>query len=675
MFKKILTLLTVVAVFAGMTASSVFAVAAEVPMAMTVSASPATFNPSLTSTTISVTTDAAVGALYGYVLYPNNQLSIFSNNLPLIANVTKTFPWYGRSGNVATGTVLPAGEYTVKLFAKNGTTLVGIEQTTITLTTDGGVVNGNIIKNFTLDPSTTWDPSEENLQIEFDLDKDEVDSLTIKAQKGNGSPIDILDDNNVSDNTIREEWDGTDEDGDYISESEVGSEWRIIVTADGEVKSQPITVKYNVPVVSSDSFVTKKSIDPSKDEYTTLVYKVDSAASVTVDVLDGTHSEVTLEEDVTVAKNRWYTVRFYGQDENGDDVDEGSDWKFRVVAKNLTDDRVESLPREVAFDVKEDTVSSGKSNVTNDALEPPVFESTADGITLSYCIDENADMFAAIYKGSSAGSTAKVTLLDYVQQEAGCQALNWNGKDKSNKKLDDGIYTWKLISRTTDSKKDTEIGNFQVGKYGTIVTPEPRPETGNYDCSMYSDMRNLNGTELCDAIGWATTRGIVQGYGDGTFRSYQNITRAEVIKMILEAFQAMLLPANGSNLGFKDLNPYEWYMTYLRTAQFYGMLEGFVDNTAKPGQNIDRAQALKFVLEASDKFAGQLLKTANLGTVNFADVNYSDWYAKYIGAAYTYQLFDITTQGTQAYLYPRKLAQRGEIGLMLYRLNKAGLIK
>jgi hypothetical protein len=116
-------------------------------------------------------------------------------------------------------------------------------------------------------------------------------------------------------------------------------------------------------------------------------------------------------------------------------------------------------------------------------------------------------------------------------------------------------------------------------------------------------------------------------------------------------------------------------MTYLRTAQFYGMLEGYRDGTARPGENIDRVEALKFVLEASDKFSGQLIKTASTSSVNFVDVDYSQWYAKYVGAAYTYQLFDVTTLGTQAYLYPQRLAQRGEITLMLYRLFKAGMIK
>ena len=772
MFKKIMSLLASVAILATMTATTV---SAAPTFTLTASASPSSFNPATDSTTVTLTANADVQELYAYVLYPNYQLLILANHISMSAG-TRTFTWYGRTGNLQTGAVLADGTYTVKAFAKNANIIVGVAQANITLTsgstpgaasitnlsvnpvsftangdsteisfstnvsanltvvvekaqvnggfvtvrefdgykntlhsagtysivwdgknTDGttvasgaysvkvtatnasgttnqsvtvnvgGVVESANIKNFTLDPSTTWDPSDENLQIDFELAK-EMGSLKIEAKKGGLTVVEILEDSNVDDDDYEEEWDGTDEDGDYVS----GGKWAIVITVDGgEFVSRDIDIAYEEPRVNS-AFVTKDSFDPTKDEYTTLVYKVDTASVATVEVYKGSHREVTLVDEQSVSKNKWYSVRFDGLDENGDEVDEGSDYKFKITAQNSTDDDVKST-QFVNFKIAEDEVSTGKSNVTNDSLEPVIFDDVQDSnLVLSYCLDENADVFAAIYKGTSAGSNAKIELMDYVSQTAGCHTVSWNGKDKNGKKLDDGTYTYKVISRTENSKKDNEVGKFIVGNVGGTSTVPPATDGEQYSCSMYADLSNASGTEICDAIGWVTGKGIFHGYQNGAFMPYQNITRAEVLKVVLEAFEATLFPANGSNLGFKDLNPYGWYIAYLRTAQFYGMLDGYEDGTARPETNINRVEALKFVLEASETFTGQLLTG---GTANYADVDFGKWYAKYVGAAYTYQLFNPEYYGSQAYLHPSQLVQRGEFALMLYRLNKAGFIR
>ncbi|MFA6917975.1 MAG: FlgD immunoglobulin-like domain containing protein [Candidatus Gracilibacteria bacterium] len=779
MFKKIVSLLASVAVLATMTATTVSAATLQ----MTVSASPSTFNPAKSeSTAITLTTNIAVPDMYAYAL---NRATYEVHVFPVMNHVavsagTRTFTWYGRSGNTSTGTVLADGQYILSFYAKTANTptagLMGYSQSIVvldstqtpqgapvisgfsvnptsfmpngggstlvsfttnvsanltvvvekeqvnggyatvnnigntntqqpagsysvawdgkdstgatvasgkysirvtatnsagTITQRGDVTVGQTsesttITNFTLDPSATWDPSDDVLQIDFELNN-EVDSLTIEARKGN-STVEILDDSNVDNDDYEEEWDGTDEDGDYVS----GGLWSIVIIADGQSVTRDITIAYEQPNVNA-SFVTKESFDPTKDESTTLVYKVDTASVVTVEVYQGTHREATLIDEQSVSKNKWYSVEFDGVDENGDEVDEGSDYKFKITAQNSTDDDVKST-QFVNFSVEEDEVSTGKSNVTNDVLAPAIYDDTqASNLELSYCLDESAEVFAAIYKGTSAGSNAKIELMDYVGQTAGCHTVSWNGKDKDNKTLDDGMYTYKVISRTENGKKDNEVGKFVIGNAGgTSVTPRPDPGS-EYSCSMYIDLYNAEGTELCDAVGWVTERGIFHGYTNGAFMPYQNITRAEVLKVVLEAFEATLFPANGSNLGFSDLNPYGWYMTYLRTAQFYGMLEGYQDGTAKPENNINRVEALKFVLEASETFTGQLLTG---GTASYADVDFGKWYAKYVGAAYTYQLFDTDfSYGNRAYLHPTQLVQRGEFALMLYRLNKAGFIR
>lgn len=666
MFKKFMSLLATVAVLTTMTAVNVSSAATGT---LSVSVSDSTFDPADGSVTINVTSTVNEETLYVYVLYPAYQLYILADHIQMTAG-TKSYTWYGRTGNSSTGTILPDGDYTVKVFAENPDNSA---QTTITLNYSGtgddddddiGCGSNGVIENFCIDPSGTWDPSDEELQIDFELNKDDIDDVTIEAQKGN-KDVEIYDDSNLDADDYSEEWNGEDDDGDYVS----SGDWEIVITADGDEVRLPLTIAYEQPEIT-EAFVTKTSFDNTIDEYTTLVYKVDNDAVVTVEVYDGTHREITLVDEEDVEKNDWNTVVFDGFDDDDDELDEG-DYTFKITAEN-SNGGTDGVPEEVDFEIEEDDVSNDVSNVTNDSMEPVIFDDEeVSSLDLDYCIDEDAEVFAAIYKGTSAGSSPKIELVDYIDQSKGCHTISWDGKDDDNDKLSDGIYSYKIISKD-GSKKDTEIGRFVIGDGGNgKSTPKP-PTGGKYSCSMYNDMYNLAGTELCDAVGWATSRGIVHGYPNGTFGPYQNIKRVEVLKVILKAFQTMLLPANGSNLGFKDLNPYGWYMTYVRTAQFYGMLEGYGDGTARPETNINRVQALKFVLEASEAFTGQLLIG---GKAPYVDVDYTKWYAQYVGASYTYQLFDLNSAGSQYYLHPSQLAKRGEIILMLYRLNKAGFLK
>jgi len=140
-----------------------------------------------------------------------------------------------------------------------------------------------------------------------------------------------------------------------------------------------------------------------------------------------------------------------------------------------------------------------------------------------------------------------------------------------------------------------------------------------------------------------------------------------------------MLPSNGTNLGFRDVDPNAWYMTYARTAKFYGMLHGYLNQTeARLANNINRVEFLKFVLEASDAFT--VWETPGYERSYYADVNANDpthdWFFDYAGVARTYGLYNETYDTTtgERFLNPGSLVQRGEVALVLYRMSKAGLL-
>lgn len=576
--------------------------------------------------------------------------------------------WNGKND---AGFYVNDGVYTVSVAANNGG---GSDVETTSVTVGTTVVNQGVIDSFTLNPSSTWDPNEETLEMDYDLN-DDVNSLEIVAKKGN-VVVELVNDRYVDADNYTQEWDGTDEDGDYVA----AGTWNITIDADGDVITRSINVEYQKPGVSS-AFVSKSSFDPNEDEFTYLVFELDTDSLVTVDVYNGSRREVTLIDEEELDKNTWYAVKWDGTDEDGDIVDEGTGWEFRIKTENPLDSKTYTVET-VGFTVADESASNRASNATQDSLEPVIFDSRVDNeATFSYCIDEDAEVYLAVYKGSSTSGSAQIELLDYVDQSAGCYTETWNGEDKDGDALKDGFYSYKLITKV-DSYKDTETGKFVVGE-GDNVSDKPNPPnppTGECGNEYWDVQANVN-TELCEAITWATDAGIFSGYNDGSFRPYTNINRAEVLRVVFEAFRSnvTMLPSNGTNLGFKDVDSNAWYMTYARTAKFYGMLHGYINQTeARLANNINRVEFLKFVLEASDAFTAW--ETPGHERSYYADVDANepthDWFFDYAGVARTYGLYNdyYDNETGERYLNPGSLVQRGEVALLLYRMNKAGLL-
>lgn len=106
------------------------------------------------------------------------------------------------------------------------------------------------------------------------------------------------------------------------------------------------------------------------------------------------------------------------------------------------------------------------------------------------------------------------------------------------------------------------------------------------------------------AINYVRSKGIVQGYPDGTYKPEQNINRAEFTKIIVGA--AMGYNPDNDNaeydilstvgLSFSDLGNPAWYNPYLRKAVQQEVINGYPDGTFKPAQNISFVEAAKIIV-------------------------------------------------------------------------------
>lgn len=95
------------------------------------------------------------------------------------------------------------------------------------------------------------------------------------------------------------------------------------------------------------------------------------------------------------------------------------------------------------------------------------------------------------------------------------------------------------------------------------------------------------------AVAWASNRGWVNGYADGTFRPHNTISRQEFVVMLVRARGA---GPGTINLTFADTNQIgNWALPYVRRAVQNGWVQGFPDNTFRPNAAFTRNDALTFV--------------------------------------------------------------------------------
>ncbi len=103
-------------------------------------------------------------------------------------------------------------------------------------------------------------------------------------------------------------------------------------------------------------------------------------------------------------------------------------------------------------------------------------------------------------------------------------------------------------------------------------------------------------TDHNTAINFVQNKNIMSKYSDGFFHPERNINRAELSKIIITSIYG----ANhtGANC-FPDVKD-DWYAPYVCKAKTEDIVSGYDDGTFKPDKNVSIAEALKLVLNAYD---------------------------------------------------------------------------
>jgi hypothetical protein len=159
--------------------------------------------------------------------------------------------------------------------------------------------------------------------------------------------------------------------------------------------------------------------------------------------------------------------------------------------------------------------------------------------------------------------------------------------------------------------------------------------------------------------------GVVNGYEDGNFGPDDPVTRAQLVKIVLNAFgYAVDLVVPKSS--FHDVKADDWFSPFLEVGRKENILSGYADGTFRPYDSINRAEGLKILINAAK------ITVDDATQVHYDDVDKKQWYMPYLTTATQKGIVsgsEVLKSGrTLKYFYPISPLTRGEVAKIVVKM-------
>ncbi|MCF7812356.1 S-layer homology domain-containing protein [Candidatus Gracilibacteria bacterium] len=166
--------------------------------------------------------------------------------------------------------------------------------------------------------------------------------------------------------------------------------------------------------------------------------------------------------------------------------------------------------------------------------------------------------------------------------------------------------------------------------------------------------------KYANSIKYLTEEDIVKGYPDGSFKPNDTLNRAEAVKILLEGNNISVAKALPNFFG--DVPRSAWYADYVGTAVKNNIVKGYADGEFKPGNQISRAEFLKVAI-----LTAGFAPAEELSYEPYPDVPRDAWFAPYFDFAKTNDLIELQRGG---YAVPSQPIGRGEAADIIYKLSR-----
>ena len=208
--------------------------------------------------------------------------------------------------------------------------------------------------------------------------------------------------------------------------------------------------------------------------------------------------------------------------------------------------------------------------------------------------------------------------------------------------------------------KDTDTNNSVPVTPDTGVTPSPADkETAIVTPKTFTDVEQASWERpFIDAL---SSRGMIDGYQDNSFKPEQPVSRAEFAALLNQVFNKQKTPRK---LEFKDIQPDFWANSAIEKAVSTKFLSGYGDKTFKPTRKIPRVEVLVAIVSGLNlevpSSTEQVLKT-------YEDANEIPKYAREKIAIATANNLVVNGTGTLKNFEPDRQATRAEVVAMIHQ--------
>lgn len=177
--------------------------------------------------------------------------------------------------------------------------------------------------------------------------------------------------------------------------------------------------------------------------------------------------------------------------------------------------------------------------------------------------------------------------------------------------------------------------------------------------ARFSDTGGHWAESYIDAL---SSRGVINGFPDGSFRPNQPVTRAQFATIVSNGFQ--LAGAVGA-ARFIDVSPSYWATSAISTAAANGLVSGFPDGTFRPEQPVTRTETLVVLTNALGPAAIPAAQPADLTTRYRDAAAIPSWAQSQIAAASQAGL--VVSYPDPTLLEPNRAATRAEVAASTYQ--------
>ena len=128
-----------------------------------------------------------------------------------------------------------------------------------------------------------------------------------------------------------------------------------------------------------------------------------------------------------------------------------------------------------------------------------------------------------------------------------------------------------------------------------------------------------------NAVTVLATNGINEGYGDGTFRGDNNITRYEAATMLAKILEKKYGYSDGEGFNFSDVPSGHWAHYSVKSLSEAGIGQGYSDGNFRGDRNITRYEMAALISRFISKSG--ILTT---GAMPFSDVPEEHWASEFV---------------------------------------------